>query len=134
MTVLSAHGAVLEREYAFGVVLQLLEPVAANQSRRSAMFAGAAGAARTVFEPGGVVASAPGATFAVVHGLFWTIANMSAEGPLLVSVDDLQWADEVSLRFLDFLRGVRMIFRLRCCWRCAATRQRRSVLVVPWVS
>ena len=103
MTVLSAHGAVLEREYAFGVVLQLLEPVAANQSRRSAMFAGAAGAARTVFEPGGVVASAPGATFAVVHGLFWTIANMSAEGPLLVCVDDLQWADEVSLRFLDFL-------------------------------
>ena len=103
MTVLGARGAVLECEYPFGVVLQLVGPIAAEESRRQAMLAGAAGSARTVFEPDHVVTSGPDATFAVVHGLFWAIANLSTAGPVLVCVDDLQWADELSLRFLDFL-------------------------------
>ena len=31
------------------------------------------------------------------------VANLAAEAPVLVAVDDAQWADEASLRFLAYL-------------------------------
>ena len=43
------------------------------------------------------------ARYAVLHGLYWLVANLAAERPLLLAVDDLQWADEPSLRFLAYL-------------------------------
>ena len=51
-------------------------------------------------------AAAPGAAdarFAVLHGLYWLVANLAAERPLLLLVDDAQWVDEPSLRFLAYL-------------------------------
>ena len=48
--------------------------------------------------------SAPGeigdVAFATLHGLYWLVANMTERGPLILAVDDAQWADEPSLRFL----------------------------------
>ena len=42
-------------------------------------------------------------SYARLHGLYWLCANLAAEQPLLVCVDDAQWADEPSLGFLGFL-------------------------------
>ena len=38
-----------------------------------------------------------------MHGLFWVVLDLAAERPLLLAVDDLQWTDRPSLRFLAYL-------------------------------
>jgi DNA-binding CsgD family transcriptional regulator len=38
----------------------------------------------------------------VLHALYWLVVNLSDEAPVLMLVDDLQWADEPSRRFLAF--------------------------------
>jgi DNA-binding CsgD family transcriptional regulator len=95
---LSARGSELEREFPFGVIRQLFEPVLGEVGRETA-FAGAAEAARPVLEGD----AGEGATFAVLHGLYWLTLNVGAERPLLLSVDDLHWCDRPSLRFLAYL-------------------------------
>ncbi|MCA1186012.1 AAA family ATPase [Saccharopolyspora sp. 6T] len=42
-------------------------------------------------------------TYAVLHGLHWLVADLTGDGPLVLAVDDVQWCDENSLRFLAFL-------------------------------
>jgi AAA ATPase domain len=106
---LRARGAELEREFAFGVVRQLVEPTLAGASdrKRARLLDGPPGvAARLLGLPGvadraGPVAPDP--SFAVLHGLYWLCANMAAERPLALVVDDAHWADRASLRFLAFL-------------------------------
>ena len=44
-------------------------------------------------------------TFAVLHGLYWLVANLATEAPLVLLVDDVHWADAPSLRFLVYLAG-----------------------------
>ena len=41
--------------------------------------------------------------FSALHGLYWLVANLAAARPLLVVVDDVQWADLASLRWLVYL-------------------------------
>ncbi len=110
--VLRARGAELEREFAFGVVRQLIEPVvaAASEEERSQLLDGPPGmAARLLGLPGlGDAAAtaapiAPDPSFAVLHGLYWLCANLTAQHPLALVVDDAHWADGASLRFLAFL-------------------------------
>jgi DNA-binding CsgD family transcriptional regulator len=110
--VLRARGAELEREFAFGVVRQLVEPVVvgASEEERSQLLDGPPGvAARLLGLPGlgdGVATPAPIApdpSFAVLHGLYWLCANLAAQDPLALVVDDAHWADGASLRFLAFL-------------------------------
>ena len=43
------------------------------------------------------------ASFTVLHGLYWLCANLAQREPLLVVIDDAQWADASSLRFLAYL-------------------------------
>src|SRR3712207_2184568 len=38
-----------------------------------------------------------------LHALWWVAADLAADRPLLISVDDAQWADVPSLRFLGYL-------------------------------
>src|SRR4051794_6832071 len=94
MVVLSARGSELEREFPFAVVRQLLEPVA-----REEHFGGAAALARPVLQGVGGEQDAGSA----LHGLYWLAANLAAERPLLVLVDDIHWADLASLRWLAYL-------------------------------
>jgi hypothetical protein len=42
-------------------------------------------------------------SFAVLHGLYWLVANLAASRPLLIAVDDAHWADAPSLRWLAYL-------------------------------
>ena len=99
-TVLTARASDLEREFAFGVARQLFERAA-----RPHWWAGAAEQARAVFDD---VPATTGGIFedvsqSVLHGLYWLVVNASADGPLLLSVDDLQLCDRSSLRFLSYL-------------------------------
>jgi len=110
--VLRARGAELEREFAFGVVCQLFEPVlaGASEAERISILDGPPGvAARLLGLPGladGAGAAppvSPDPSFAVLHGLYWLSANLAGQRPLALVVDDAHWADGASLRFLAFL-------------------------------
>jgi hypothetical protein len=42
-------------------------------------------------------------TFMVSHGRYWLVCNLADTGPLLLGVDDAQWCDRGSARFLSYL-------------------------------
>src|SRR5206468_3381900 len=44
----------------------------------------------------------PDSEFAAVHGLYWLCVNLGGRGPLLVTVDDVQWVDGPSLSWLGY--------------------------------
>ena len=103
MRTLHARASELERSFTFGVVRQLFEPTlfAADAGERDRWLSGAAGLTRSMFEDAGAVSGE--SSYTRLHGLYWLCANLAADGPLLVCVDDAQWADEPSLSFLGFL-------------------------------
>jgi DNA-binding CsgD family transcriptional regulator len=109
MRVLTAHGLPLEQEFSYGIVRQLLEPVraAAGPGEWDALLDGAARLARRVFDgaDSGPAESGPEAAVphATVHSLYWLAANLAAREPLVLAVDDVQWADASSLRWLSHL-------------------------------
>ena len=97
---LKARGAELERPFAFGIVRQLLEPVIGDTADP---FAGAAGPAARLFEPEERHSPDADVGFEALHSLYWLVVNLADHAPLLVSVDDCQWVDRDSLRFLAYL-------------------------------
>src|SRR5687768_14859388 len=106
MVVLWARGGEFEQDFPFGVVRQLLEPVLsrAEPGERDALLAGAAGLAASVLEPGEPAHGPPmrDPSFQALHGLHWMVANLAAErGSVALLVDDVQWADTASVRFLS---------------------------------
>ena len=111
MRVLRSRGTELERDFAFGVVRQLFEPPLAEASEleRAELLQAAAGlAAGFLALPGapateGAPATGGDPSFAVLHGLYWLCANLTAVGPLCIVVDDAHWVDAASLRYLAFL-------------------------------
>ena len=92
--VLEARASLLEREFAFGVVRQLLEPVA-----DPSMLEGPAAAARAVLSDAGTTEG----TFPILNGLFRLVERLAATRPVALCVDDLQWSDPASLRFVAYL-------------------------------
>lgn len=105
LKVLVATGAELERDFPFGLVRQLLEGQlhAATEERRAELLRGAAGLAEPVFGAGADGGASVDASHARLHGLYWLIANLGEDVPLLLIVDDAHWGDSPSLRFLGFL-------------------------------
>ena len=105
--VISARGTELEQGFPYGVVRQLLEPLRSSAGDWERWLGGSAAPARLVFEaPAAPLAAEEelrDATFATLHGLYWLTVNLTADGPLLVAVDDMHWVDRPSLRFLAYL-------------------------------
>jgi DNA-binding CsgD family transcriptional regulator len=104
LTALRARAAPFESEFPYGVVRQLFEPVVTQRVLAGEdLFAGAAMTARAVFDdlPGPRVRL--DSSFASLHALYWLTANIASQAPVLVSVDDVIYCDEASLRFLEFL-------------------------------
>jgi DNA-binding CsgD family transcriptional regulator len=105
--VLGSRAGEHETEFAFGVVRQLFEPLLVNASaeERAERLAGAAGLVAPLFA--GVSSPEPQdqeeSPFAILHGLYWLVANIAYEAPACMIVDDLHWADAPSLRWLSFL-------------------------------
>ena len=100
---LEATGSELEQPFAFGVVRQLLEPVVRRESGHPDLFAGGAGPAARLFEPDERPARRAEVGFEALHSLYWLVVNITDRAPVLVSVDDCQWADRDSQRFLAYL-------------------------------
>ena len=103
--VLTARGLAMEGGFSYGIVRQLIEPVraAAGPGEWDGLLEGAAGLAARVFdwtEAGPVENDVP---HAVMHGLYWLVANLAARRPLVIAIDDAHWADAPSLRWLAHL-------------------------------
>ncbi len=103
MTILAARGSELEQPFAFGVVRQLLEPVISERLPGSDLFAGAAAPAIRLFELDERPAAADEIGFEALHSLYWLIVNLADREPVLLLIDDCQWGDRESLRFLAYL-------------------------------
>src|SRR6266542_3969267 len=106
LQVLAARGSELERAFSYGVVRQLFEPLVASLAadERAELLEGAAALAAPFFDPAQVAAEpAVDSSLATLHGLYWLIANLAAQRPLLLALDDLHWCDLPSLRWLAYL-------------------------------
>ncbi len=101
--VLTARGSDLERELSYGVVRQLFESLLLDAGGRERWLSGSAEAAGRVFAPPEDDGAVGPGSFGVLHGLFWLTANLAADGPLCLSIDDLQWCDRASLRYIAYL-------------------------------
>jgi len=105
LATLNAQAAEIEQGYAFGLVRQLLEPVMLDRGAGATkLLAGAAAGAAPVFSPSaGDPEPRADQDLATLQGLYSLLAKLARERPLLLCLDDLQWTDEPSLRFLLFL-------------------------------
>jgi DNA-binding CsgD family transcriptional regulator len=104
--VLAAVAGEFERDFGFGVVRQLFEPplLGSAPHQREAALGGAAGLARPLLLPSaGVDEALARDTAALMHGLYWLAANLSARRPLMLCVDDAQWCDQATLTWLLYL-------------------------------
>ncbi len=101
--VVRARGGELEAGMAFGVARQLLEPAvfSAGPAQRRRLLAGPVRLGASALGLG--AGDAPEDEFAALHGLYWLCANLAESRPLLVAVDDVQWADGPSLSWLHYL-------------------------------
>jgi DNA-binding CsgD family transcriptional regulator len=99
--VLSATSGELERDFAYGVVRQLFEPVVHRGD--DALFTGAAALAEPLFDTQAASDGVNDVSHPQLHGLFWMCANLAEQRPLALVIDDAHWADGPSLRFLDVL-------------------------------
>ena len=101
MSLLRVRGDPVAREFSFAGVRELFSGrVAADRPRA---LAGAARLAAPVFEDTGVAPERSDLTGAVLHGLYWLVANLAERDPLVVLVDDAHWLDAASARFLVYL-------------------------------
>ena len=105
MRVLRARGGELEREFAYGVVRQLFEATvtSAKPADRERWLAGAAGLAAPLLSAGATTRGTGPDPSASLHGLYWLSSNLSGDQPLLLCIDDAQWADSASIAFLSYL-------------------------------
>jgi predicted ATPase len=87
------------------VVLQLFDRRLAlvPEDERESLLSGSAAAVRPLLLGQAVASAASDTSFAMLHGLYWLVANLAARRPLLIVVDDAHLADEPSLRWLAYL-------------------------------
>ena len=104
---LRARATELERDFAYGCIRQLLEPLVArvSDSERDRLFEGAEALSKPLFASTDLLQQALSAnsTFAIQHGLYWLLNNITDEGPVALAVDDVHWSDAESVRFLNYL-------------------------------
>ncbi len=104
LRVLSGRGSELERDMPFGIVRQLFDASVReiDPADRRAVLSGAAAHTRALLglttEP-----AVGGDPLGVIHGLYWLAANLSEISPLLLVIDDLQWSDSQTVRWLGYL-------------------------------
>lgn len=101
--VLRARGGEQEQRIPLLVTRELFTPLvrASSDADLDRWFAGAAELAGPLVGRG--TTSAAESDFALVHGIYWLIANLADDGPLLLAIDDLHWVDEATQRWIAYL-------------------------------
>ena len=94
LRVLAARGSQLEQSFGYGVVRQLLEAAVSEE-----LLQDAAAPARAVFD---LAVEHVEGSLAVLHGLYSLTACLAADAPIVLSIDNIQWVDGPSLRFLNY--------------------------------
>lgn len=106
ITVLDACGSELESGYRFDAVLSLTDSwyATAQPDERDKLLTGHARLAAPLF-PGADSTSVAGDgnEFAIIHGLYWRIANLCDLRPPAITLDDVHLCDDLSLGFLNYL-------------------------------
>ena len=125
MRVLRARGEELERDFPWGLVVQLFAPVA-REPDADELFAGAAGLAQGLVEGAAVPPGASADAFPLLHGLHWLAANLSERAPLLLLLDDAHWSDAETLRYLIYL-----LARIEELAACVALTERSGESLEP---
>jgi DNA-binding CsgD family transcriptional regulator len=98
--VLRAWGGPLEQDAGWGIARQLFGPLY-HGPEWAELAVGAASLARRALDPDAAEPSLAGdAVHAAAHGLTWLACTLADRGPALLMVDDVQWADAPSLRWL----------------------------------
>ncbi len=112
LRVLTARCSALERDFAFGVARQVFEPLLGEPAVRAALDGAAAAAAPLFAGPAQATGDAPpDPSYAVLDGLHRLALAVGGDGAAVL-IDDLQWCDEPSLRWLAYttrrLAGTRL--------------------------
>ena len=110
--VLRVRGDDVVMESSFAAVRELLWPQV--QTRAGTAFEGAARLAAPVFDVEAGARTDRDRVSTVLHGLYWLVSDAARETPIALLVDDAQWLDPASSRFLLYL--ARRIDSLPCCW------------------
>jgi DNA-binding CsgD family transcriptional regulator len=101
---LHGTGDELERSFSYGVVHQLFAGQArAGDGLNPELFGGAAALAMPLLDGTTPLPRDRVPAFRLLHGLHWLVASLAERSPLLLTIDDAQWADGPSLRFLLYL-------------------------------
>jgi DNA-binding CsgD family transcriptional regulator len=104
---LRARATELERDFAYGCIRQVLEPVVARVSgpERDRLFEGAAALSKPLFAPAELLQQtfSANSAFAIQHGLYWLLNNITDESSVALTVDDVHWSDAESVRFFNYL-------------------------------
>jgi DNA-binding CsgD family transcriptional regulator len=98
MRVLRARGGELERDHPLGVARRLLDGAVGDPAVVAAAGPAAEPAVAALDRVGDGAGAVPG--FPVLHGCWWLVQALAADGPLAIVVDDLQWVDPASLQVL----------------------------------
>ncbi|MBJ7519793.1 MAG: AAA family ATPase [Solirubrobacteraceae bacterium] len=102
---IKAVGDEAEQALPWGVMRQLVERSILRYSgeTRDAILSGPAGNALTAIDGAGESGADEATIARTLHALWWVAADLSADRPLLITVDDAHWADLPSQRFLTYL-------------------------------
>ncbi len=103
----TATGSEFERGFPFAIPRQLLAPMIGrlDEGSRAEVVAGAAGLGAAAIGLEGARVPEPAgddSLFATIDGLYWLVWNLAERGPLVLIVDDVQWADPESLRWISY--------------------------------
>lgn len=100
MRAVRARGNELTRDYPFGIARSLFEArlIHASPEERTEFMQGPAALAEPLFGQGEALDQ-----FGVIHGLYWLTVNLAERQPMVILVDDVHWADDLTLRFLVYV-------------------------------